>query len=208
MNGYVTKDFSRLLGTPGFSEQLLKDHFTLYNGYVTNTNKLLETTGKMLKERKTATPEFAELRRRFGWEFNGMRLHEIYFGNMTKSARPLAKGGELARRIDESFGSFEAWATDFKATGAMRGIGWAAVHWDPIGERLLDSWIDEHDKGEAAGCPIVLVMDVFEHAFMRDYGLKKADYIEAFFAAIDWTVVEERLDFALRDQPELTQVGV
>jgi superoxide dismutase, Fe-Mn family len=208
MTAYTAKDFSSLIGTPGFSEQMLTDHFTLYKGYVTNTNKLLETTQKLSREGKAATPEFSELRRRLGWEWNGMRLHELYFGNMSKERRPLAKGGEVEPRLAESYGSFDAWTSDFKATGAMRGIGWAAVLWDPIGKRMMNTWINEHDKGEAAGCPILLIMDVFEHAFMRDYGLKKDAYIDAFFAAIDWTTVERRMEVALRTEPALAGVVV
>ncbi|HKC24810.1 MAG TPA: Fe-Mn family superoxide dismutase [Thermoanaerobaculia bacterium] len=208
MTAYTAKDFSSLIGTPGFSEQMLTDHFTLYKGYVTNTNKLLETTQKLSRDGKAASPEFSELRRRLGWEWNGMRLHELYFGNMTKERRPLSKGGELQSRVADSYGSFDAWASDFKATGAMRGIGWAAVLWDPLGKRVMNSWINEHDKGEAAGCPILLIMDVFEHAFMRDYGLKKDAYIEAFFAAIDWTTVERRMEAAQSTEPALVGVVV
>jgi len=203
MTEYKALDFTHLIGTPGFSDQILTDHFTLYEGYVKNTNTLLQATQKLAGEGKGAEPQFAEQRRRLSWEWNGMRLHELYFGNMTRQRREAPKSGDVAKRLSESFGSFDAWAKDFKATGAMRGIGWAAVQWDPVGRRVLDSWIDEHDRGEAAGCPILLVMDVFEHAFMRDYGLKRADYIEAFFAAIDWTVVEHRLEAALRAEPAL-----
>jgi Fe-Mn family superoxide dismutase len=202
MTAYTAKDFTHLIGTPGFSKELLTDHFTLYNGYVTNTNKLLEETQRLATEGKGASPDFAETRRRLGWEWNGMRLHELYFGNMTKERRPRGKG-DVESALAKSYGSADAWAQDFKATGAMRGIGWAVVHFDPIGRRVLNSWIDEHDTGIAASCPILLVMDVFEHAFMRDYGLKRADYIEAFFKAIDWTAVETRMEQAMRGAPEL-----
>src|SRR4030043_1649621 len=79
---YTAKDYTKLVGMQGFSETLLKNHFPLYQGYVTNTNKLMETLGQMLKGGKTGTPEFAELKRRFGWEFNGMRRHEYYFESL------------------------------------------------------------------------------------------------------------------------------
>ena len=203
MTEYTARDFSALIGTPGFSEPLLKDHFTLYEGYVTNTNKVLEATTRLAREGKAKDPEFAELRRRFGWEWNGMRLHELYFGGMTKTSRPLAKTGEVARALAEGYGSFDAWAADFKATGAMRGIGWAALYYDPVAGRALNGWINEHHEGELAGCPILLVMDVFEHAFLHDYGVKKDGYIEAFFGAIDWSVVGTRFDEALRAAPAL-----
>jgi len=189
---YTAKDYAKLLGMPGFGETLLKNHFTLYQGYVTNTNKVLDALDQLVKEGKTATPEFAELKRRLGWEFNGMRLHEYYFENLGGKA-PLDKNGKLAKKLAESFGSYEAWEKDFKGTGAMRGIGWAVLYQDPANGRLLNFWINEHDVAHPAGGTPILIMDVFEHAFMLDYGLKRADYIEAFFKNIDWKAVEARL---------------
>ncbi len=194
MGIYQAKNFDHLLGTPGFSDTLLKNHFTLYQGYVTNSNKIAEMLNEMAKEGKTGTPEYAELKRRFGWEFNGMRLHEYYFENMTKNKRELDKGSKLFKKIEADFGSFSTWEKEFKATGAMRGIGWAVLYFDKVANRLYNTWINEHDVGHLAGCPIILIMDVFEHAFMIDYGLKRADYIEAFFNAIDWDVVVKRFE--------------
>ncbi len=190
---YQAKDYSRLLGTPGFSDQLLKNHFTLYQGYVNNTNKLAETLKAMLKEGKANTPEYAELKRRFGWEWNGMRLHEYYFDNLVKGGKPLDPNLDLAKKINEDFGSYAEWEKEFKAIGVMRGIGWVVLYLDPISNKLFNSWINEHDVGHLAGCKLLLVMDVFEHAFMIDYGLKRADYVEAFFKNIDWSVVASRL---------------
>jgi Fe-Mn family superoxide dismutase len=189
---YIAKDYSRLLGMEGFSETLLKNHFTLYQGYVANTNKLIEILGQMLKEGKVGTPEFSELKRRFGWEFNGMKLHEYYFENLGGKGG-LEKTGKLFKKISEEFGSFEVWEKEFKGVGAMRGIGWAILYEDPLTGRLVNFWINEHDVGHPVGCTPVLILDVFEHAFMIDYGLKRADYIEAFFKNIHWKVVEGRM---------------
>src|SRR3989338_8505860 len=143
---YEAKDFSKILGTKGFSDQLLKNHFTLYQGYVTNTNKLTETLANMLKEGKTSTPEFAELNRRLGWEFNGMRLHELYFENIAKTESRISD--KLKQSIEKEFGSFEFFEKDFKAMGQMRGIGWVVLYQD--GERLFNVWINEHDVGHFA----------------------------------------------------------
>ncbi len=189
---YTAKDYSTLIGMAGFGETLLKNHFTLYQGYVTNTNKVLEALGALLQSDKAATPEYAELKRRLGWEFNGMRLHELYFENLGGSA-PLDKGSKIAAKMAESFGSVENWEKDFRATGAMRGIGWVALYQDPANGQLINFWINEHDVANAAGCQPILIMDVFEHAFMLDYGLKRADYIQAFFNNVEWKVVEARL---------------
>ena len=189
---YTAKDYGNLIGMDGFSETLLKNHFTLYQGYVTNTNKLADLLASMLSEGKVGTPEYAELKRRFGFEFNGMRLHEYYFDNLGGSG-VLDKSGKLGRKLDEDFGSYEDWERDFKGTGAMRGIGWAILYQDNVTRKLMNQWINEHETGHLAGCIPVLVMDVFEHAFITDFGLKRTDYIEAFFKNINWDVVQSRL---------------
>ena len=189
---YTAKDYSQLIGMEGFSDTLLNNHFTLYQGYVTNTNKLIDTLATMLKEGKTATPEYAELKRRFGFEFNGMRLHEYYFDNLGGKGA-IDKSGALAKKLSAAYGSYEAWEQDFRATGTMRGIGWVILYQDNITGGLCNQWINEHEVGHLAGCRPVLVMDVFEHAFMLDYGLKRADYIGAFFKNINWKAAEERL---------------
>jgi len=189
---YTAKDYTRLIGMQGFGETLLTNHFTLYQGYVTNTNKALDILDQMLKEGKTAAPEYAELKRRLGWEFNGMRLHELYFENLGGTS-PLDGAGKLAKKLAEDFGSVEAWEKDFRATGAMRGIGWAVLYQDSANGRLINFWVNEHDVAHPAGCHPILIMDVFEHAFMLDYGLKRADYIEAFFRNVDWKAAEARL---------------
>lgn len=190
---YTAKDYSKLIGTSGFSETLLKNHFTLYQGYVTNTNKVNETLEQMLKDGKTGTPEFAELKRRFGWEFNGMRLHEYYFENLGGKT-PLDKYGPLGKQIQCDFGTYEVWEKDFRAVGAMRGIGWVVLYQDNLSGRIFNVWINEHDVSHLAGCNPILIMDVFEHAFMLDYGLKRADYIEAFFKNIDWSAADSRME--------------
>ncbi len=189
---YAAKDYAKLIGMSGFSETLLKNHFTLYQGYVTNTNKVLDALDTLLKDGKTATPEYAELKRRLGWEFNGMRLHELYFENLGGTAPP-AKEGKLGQKLAASFGSLESWETDFRATGAMRGIGWVALYQDEPSGRLINFWINEHDVSHPAGGAPLLIMDVFEHAYLTDYGIKRADYIAAFFKNIKWAAVEARL---------------
>jgi Fe-Mn family superoxide dismutase len=189
---YEALDFSKLKGMKGFSDKALDLHFTLYQGYVKNTNLLRDELMKLAEQNQTATPAYAELKRRFGWEFDGMRLHELYFGNLG-GKEPLAQDSQLMKKIAENFGSFDKWAADFKATGAMRGIGWVVLYEDPKSGRLFNTWINEHDVGHLAGGQPLLIMDVFEHAYIPDYGLKRGDYIQAFFDNIDWKAVEGRL---------------
>jgi len=194
---YEARNFDHLLGLKGFSDQLLQNHFKLYQGYVTNTNKLLDTLMQLVKEGKVAAPEFAELKRRLGWEFNGMRLHELYFENMSKTKKTLSESSLLYKKIVEVFGSSQVSEQAFMATGSMRGIGWVIMAYDPVGKRLFHLWINEHDVGHLAGTVPLLILDVFEHAFMLDYGLNRAEYLHTFINSIDWEVVEKRYMHAL-----------
>lgn len=188
---YEPKNYENLLGMSGFSDNLLKNHFTLYQGYVANVNKIAEKS----KTIEMGSPEYAELKRRFGWEWNGMVLHELYFGNLKKGALPVDANSNLYKKIAERFGSFETWKKDFQATGMMRGIGWVILAYEKSEGRLFNIWINEHDTGHLVGVAPLIVMDVFEHAFMLDYGLKRADYIESFFKNLDWEKAEERFGY-------------
>ena len=192
---YEAKNFERLLGTEGFSDALLRNHFILYEGYVSNTNTLLKKMNEIRNDRLNGNDdrkeESAEFHRRYGWEYNGMKLHELYFENMAREKVELDSKSDFGKKIIERFGTYEAFVHNFtKNVGMFRGIGWVALI-----ERdgtLGVIWINEHNEGVLVNSKILLVMDVFEHAFALDYGLKRADYIAAFWNAIDWSVVEKR----------------
>lgn len=185
---YKAKDFSRLVGTKGFSEPLLTTHFGLYEGYVAHTNKALD----LLRSGDLDDLAAAELRRRLVWEFNGMRLHELHFGAMANGGRPAADASPLTKALAAEHGSVEAWWSRFARVGATRGSGWAVLAHDAAADRLLHAWVNEHDRGLLATCVPILVLDLFEHAYMRDYGTERGPYLEAFRAAIDWGACEER----------------
>jgi len=193
---YEAKNFDHLLGISGLSDGLLNNHFALYGGYVANTNKLAEEIGKHQTEGTTADPQYAELKRRFGWEFDGMRLHELYFDNISKDSKSSDESPTLVKQIEKDFGSLENWQKDFKATLALRGIGWAVLYFDWMNEKLFNVWINEHDGGHLAACCPVLVVDVFEHAYTLDYGTKKGEYIEMIMPLLDWKKLEERFKMA------------
>ncbi len=184
-----------LSGLQGISDETLQIHFGLYEGYVKNTNLLSERIAAMRAEGKGSgtDPAFAELVRRFGWEFDGMRLHEYYFDNLTSSPSAL-KSGRLHDAIGRYFGDLETWKLDFAATGNMRGIGWAIAYRDPKSERLVNVWVGDHNINNLAGCEPIVVMDLWEHAWLRDYKpADKAKYVDAFIANIDWSTCESRL---------------
>lgn len=181
---YALRDYSALRGLRGISDALVEAHLKLYAGYVRNLNLLRQR----LAETKPGTPEFSELHRRVGFEVNGMRLHELYFENLSPAGG--APGRTLKDVLARQWGSFEAWRQDFAAIGAMRGVGWAILYRDPANGALSNHWIGLHEEGHPAGFTPVLVMDVWEHAFT---GLERPKYIEAFLENVDWARAEGRL---------------
>jgi Fe-Mn family superoxide dismutase len=194
---YKEQKFDHLKGLDGISDKQVEEHLALYAGYVKQVNTLNEELATLRGDGKASgkNPEFAELTRRLGFEYGGMVLHEYYFSNLRSAADPEPKSGSrLAAALNESFGSVEQWKTDFEAIGEMRGIGWVVLFEDPVTDRLSNHWITLHQEGIPAGFKPLLVMDVWEHAFMRDYkATEKAKYVAAFFRNIDWPAVERRL---------------
>ena len=194
---YKPKQFN-LSGLQGISDKTLEMHFKLYEGYVKETNRLSARIAEFLKDGRVdqeEMPAYSELTRRLSFEYNGMVLHEYYFGNLRRGG-----GGEPERRspfreaAEASFGTFERWRLDFVSVGKMRGVGWAICFRDPRSGRLSNHWVTLHEVGNVAGYAPVLVMDVWEHAFLLDYApAERPRYIEAFFANVDWHAVEGRL---------------
>lgn len=189
---FKPKDYSSLLGKiKGLSDNLLKMHFTLYEGYVKNTNALITAIGDMENNNQDRTLAFMALQRRFGWEYDGMRLHELYFENLGQS-NPLAISSDLYKQIVSDFKSFDNWKKEFLSMGLIRGIGWVILYKDPIQNRLFNVWVNEHDLGHLAGGTPLLVMDVWEHAYITEYGLDRARYIDMFMQNINWDAVMKR----------------
>ncbi|MDD4804169.1 MAG: Fe-Mn family superoxide dismutase [Candidatus Pacebacteria bacterium] len=185
---YEQQNYSRLLGIQGLSDILLTNHFSLYGGYVKNTNLILEK----LKNLEIGSIEFNELNRRFSWEFNGMRLHELYFENLSKENKILDENSALYKEIVKEFGSFEKWQNLFKNIGLTRGIGWVLLVKDRKTGLLINTWVGEHNIGNLCDQEVLLVMDVWEHSYMNDYGIKRIDYVDVFLKNIDWNVVVTR----------------
>ena len=186
---YAPKNYERLLTMPGFTPSALSLHVKLYEGYVKNTNDLLI---KLEALQGSTSYEYGALKRRLGWEFDGMRLHELYFDQLGGKGVPDQQSA-LYTALSKQFGSFEAWKKDFVATGLMRGIGWVVLSFDAQQARYVNTWINEHDTGYLVTVHPILIMDVFEHAYMLQFGLDRAAYIQAFFANLDWKVPESRI---------------
>lgn len=187
-----------LSGLSGISDQTLEMHFKLYEGYVKATNDLTSRISEFLEDGKVdqeEMPAYSELTRRLGFEYNGMVLHEYYFENMKRQGTgdPGTKAA-FRKAAEDSFGSYKTWKADFVGIGKMRGVGWAICYQNPRTSAVSNHWITLHETGNVAGFVPIVVMDVWEHAYLLDF--KPADrpkYIEAFFANIDWDVVDGRL---------------
>jgi Fe-Mn family superoxide dismutase len=185
------------------SDKTLEMHFKLYEGYVSSTNKLNDQLHTLVASGKAASTDaaYAEITRGLGFEYNGMILHEHYFGNLKR--QPGAQPSKaLAEALSANFGSVERFMADFKAIGGMRGVGWAILFQDPASSRLSSHWISLHQDGHPAGYKPLLVMDVWEHAFLLDYKpSERAKYMDAFFSNVDWEAVSARFREPLAGVP-------
>jgi Superoxide dismutase len=204
MNLYKPLSFN-LSHLTGISDKTLETHFKLYEGYVKETNRLngeiAELLGKGHVDQENF-PAYSELKRRLGFEYNGMVLHEYYFANLKKhgGGDPKSSSG-FYRQATKDFGDYKTWKADFVGTGKMRGVGWSICYQDPVSGRLSNHWITLHETGNVAGFHPIVVMDVWEHAFIFDYKpAERPKYIEAFFANMDWDAIDQRL---VRIDPKL-----
>ena len=191
---YKAKSFN-LSRLKGISDKTLEMHFGLYEGYVKNTNLLTQQLFEIIQERKAlaTNPVYTELKRHLGFEYGGMVLHEYYFGNLFPNGRG-EPAGKLVYTMQQNFGAFDLWQNDFTAVGSLRGVGWAVLYQDPATGQLSNHWIELHHQGVPTGFKPILVMDVWEHAYLLDYKpAERGKYIEAFFSNLDWNAVNERL---------------
>ena len=176
----------------GISKETIEMHLKLYEGYVKNTNTILQKIEELAKDSEKNAYALAEVQRRFGFEYDGMRNHEIYFDSLSNGAKDITKGGELHKMIEEVWGSFDAWLARFKAIAMSRGIGWAILYWDKKENYLMNAYVGDHEMGQLAGCAPILALDMWEHAYITDYapGGKK-DYIEDYFFNLNWEYIEK-----------------
>ncbi len=181
----------------GLSKNSIDQHLALYAGYVKNFNQLAAIRSELLRDPEKNGQNIAEITRRIAFEFDGMRLHEYYFSQWEGGVHDVAGSGSLARSIETQFGSIDAWIKQFKATASMRGPGWAILYWDPVGAVLHNAWIEQHHQGHFATLPVIIALDVWEHAFVVDYGTAgRGKYIEACFKNYNWRIMEERFERA------------
>jgi superoxide dismutase, Fe-Mn family len=175
----------------GISQKQLDVHLKLYEGYVKFINTLDDVLADLMKDSEKNAYALGEVNRRRGFEFDGMRMHEGYFSQWEGAATPI--NGSLKDALARQYGSYEAWEAQFRAVGMTRGIGWAVLYYDPIGKRFHNAFLGDHEVGQLTGLPVILAMDMWEHAYMVDYlPAEKAKYIDAFFKNLNGTIIDER----------------
>lgn len=176
----------------GISKKTMDEHIGLYQGYVKNFNAISALMPEYARDEKN-THALHELIRRRSFEFGGMRLHELYFPQLEGGAQALDTNGGLAKALEKDYQKAEHVIPYMKAIGSMRGPGWAILYWDPSAKQFLAGFSGEQHLGHFVTLPIVLALDVWEHAFILDYGAQgKGKYIDAFFKNLNWGVVEKR----------------
>lgn len=193
MHTYTPRSFD-LPTLTNLSEKQVTAHIGLYEGYVKHVNALREQIAYLEntdKERNAYA--LMEVRRRLGFEFNGMRMHEYYFSQFEKGAAPHAEGSALEKTVVDKYGSWDAFVAHFTLVGMSRGIGWSVLYHDPVGNTPHIAWVSDHELGQLGSLPIILAMDMWEHAFMVDFlPSEKKQYVDAFMQNLNWSVAENR----------------
>ncbi len=175
----------------GISGKNIEEHLKLYAGYVKNANFIQEKVAELMRDADNNAYILGELERRFSFEFNGMRNHEYYFSSLAGGPNTLAIDSKLKQKIEAQFGSFDAWLDGYKRLAMTRGIGWAMLYYDKHTDQLVHAWVDEQHLGQLNGCQVILALDMWEHAYVYDYPTsEKKKYVEAFFANLNWNVIE------------------
>lgn len=189
---YETKTFE-IPELTGISQKNIDEHLKLYAGYVKHTNLILEEL-KQAEAEGAEAYKLAEIRRRFAFEFDGMRNHERFFTQLEGGAQSLDLDSPLGQKIEAQYGSFDAFLDDFKKTALVRGVGWVILYYDKERDLLVNHWVDEQHLGHLTGLTPVLTLDLWEHAYVGDYWSSgKGQYIDDFLANLNWGVVAGRL---------------
>ena len=178
----------------GISAKSIEEHLKLYAGYVKHANLNLEA---VIPDAKSPAESYmmAETFRRFSFEYAGIRNHEVYFGSLEGGAVAPNPESALAKRIAEFCGSVDAWIAGIKKVALTRGPGWVMLGYDALTDTLLHYWVDEQHLGHLPGMTPLLALDMWEHSYVADYQPSgKAQYIEDFFANLNWKFVENRYD--------------
>lgn len=196
METFTTKTFN-IGELAGISTKTIEEHLKLYKGYVTNANLIFNKLSELKNDPEKNAILLAELTRRFGFEFGGMRNHEYYFSSLSDGSKEIKKESKLYKAIEKEWGSFDNFLGHLKFVAMTRGIGWAMLYYDKVYDKLIITWVDEQHIGHLSGLSLVLALDMWEHSYYIDYiPSEKKKYVEAFFTNLNWETIEENFENA------------
>lgn len=177
----------------GISRKTHEEHLKLWQGYAKKTNEIRQALATLDTDPAKANQVYSQIRSLkvdYSFAYEGYTNHEIYFDTIGGSGGPA--NGEVARLINEAYGSFDAWAKDWKATG-IAGRGWAFLGYDRKSATVFNYLGDSQNTYPLWNHECVLAMDVYEHAYYLDFQTARAKYIDAYMQVIDWDAVNRRL---------------
>ena len=190
---------------PAMSEEQLTLHHTKHhNAYVTGANALLQKFDAARKE--NADLDMKAALKELSFHVGGFRLHNLFWGNLA----PAGKGGggipkgELAQALDAEFGKFDRFKKEFtQAAASVEGSGWAALSYCRMTGRPIILQIEKHNVNAIPGFTILMVLDVWEHAYYLDYKNDRPKFIEAFWNIVNWDEVNRRYEAFTKESPFL-----
>jgi superoxide dismutase, Fe-Mn family len=180
----------------GISKKTIEEHLKLYAGYVKHANVIDDKIAEYKKDSESNSYALSELKRRFSFEFNGMRNHEYYFEQLEGGHKTLMDH-PLNDQMIKDFGSVENWLSEFKSICMTRGIGWAILWYDKVNDKLINSWVDEQHLGHLNGLAFIYGIDMWEHSYLMDYvPADKKQYVESYLMATNQEVAGARFEEA------------
>jgi Fe-Mn family superoxide dismutase len=178
---------------PYMSEEQLRIHHEKHHqAYVTGSNGILQKLDKARKE--NAELDMRSTLKELSFNIGGHVLHSLFWGNLAPASKGSGKpNGAIAETISKEFGGFDRFKSEFTKTAAtVEGSGWAALTYCKHTGRPLIMQIEKHNTNVYPKFPILMVLDVFEHAYYIDYKNDRAKFIEAFWNIINWNEVNKR----------------
>ena len=184
----------------GLSKEGVDAHIGLYGGYVKNFNAITALAGELMKDSEKNAHAIAELMRRRSFEFDGMRLHELYFSQWEGGAKAFDDSSTVGAAIKQQYGNADYCMQEIRQVAMMRGPGWSLLYWDPVAKQFLVGFSEQQHQGHFVTLPVILALDVWEHAYLLDYGTAgKAKYVDAFFKNLNWSVMDEQFEAATKN---------
>lgn len=186
---------SFVLKTSKLSAKTKAAHERLYHGYVSNFNR---ASAELDSASRQDVVKFRDLKLNETYNLNSVKLHELYFGNISDLQSQIHRDSLPYMRLSRDWGTFDNWQMDFVASCEAAREGWGVVYYDPFKDRYLHAVIDSHSQNiPLCGIPI-LVLDMWSHAYFEDFLENKGAYINAMMREINWQIVEARMVIAER----------